>query len=137
MARVSEEKAIIHAVATGLPSIGEFSKVAPYLTNPLVLIGFVLLLVFGIHRALIKSGILPPVSKTESAKIVRLLLHYGFIVALLLIFLGFGLVAWNSHAQKTGNAITSGPQSPAVTGDGNQVNYDQPSQPEQKPKPSK
>jgi hypothetical protein len=97
----------------------------------------VLLLFFGIHYTLIRSGILTPVSKAESGKIVRLLLNYGFIVALLLIFLGFGLVAWNSHAQKTGNATTSGPQSPAVTGDGNQVNYDQPSQPEQKPKPSK
>jgi hypothetical protein len=124
-------------VAAGPTSIAEFSKVAPYLTNPLVLIGFVLLLFFGIHRALIESGILQPVSKAASGKIVRLLLNYGFIVALLIILLGSGLVGWNSHQQKTGSATTSGPQSPAVTGDGNQFNYDQPSQPENKSKPSK
>ena len=124
-------------MASGPTSIGEFSKVAPYLTNPLVLIGFVLLLFFGIHYTLIRSGILSPVSKAESGKIVRLLLNYGFIVALLLILSGFCLTAWKSHGQKTGNAMTNGPQSPAVTGDGNQVNYDQPSQPEQKTNPPK
>jgi hypothetical protein len=134
---VTTQKPIIYAVAAGPTSIGEFSKVAPYLTNPLVLIGFVLLLFFGIHWELIKSGILPPVSKVASTKIVRLLLNYGFIVALLLILSGFGLAAWKSHGQRTGNATTSGPKSPAVTGDGNQFNYDQPSQPENKPKPPK
>ena len=124
-------------MVSGPTSIGEFSKVAPYLTNPLVLIGFVLLLFFVILHTLIKSRILPPVSKTASGKIVRLVLNYAFIVALVLILCGFGLAAWNSHRQKTGNAITNGPQSPAVTGDGNQFNYDQPSQPEQKTKPQK
>jgi hypothetical protein len=130
-------------VTADATSIGEFTKVAPYLTNPLVLIGFVLLLFFRIHKALIKSPILTPVSKTASSKIVRLLLHYGFIVALLLILLGFGLTVWKEYLKtkgtqpKTGNATTSGPQSPAVTGEGNQINYDPP-QPENKPKsPSK
>lgn len=124
-------------MATAPTSIGEFSKIAPYLTNPLVLIGFAVWLVFGIHKALIKSGILTSVSKTESGRIVRRLLNYGFIVALLLILFGFGLVRWSTHQQRTGNATTSGPQSPAVTGDGNQFNYDQPSQPANKPKTPK
>lgn len=124
-------------MAAGPTSIGEFAKVAPYLTNPLVLIGFGLMLFFRVHRALIKSGILPPVSKTASGKIVRLLLNYGFIVALLLILSGFGLSAWKSQGQKTGNATTNGSQSPAVTGDGNRFNYDQPSQPDQKKKSPK
>jgi hypothetical protein len=119
-------------------SIGEFSKVAPYLTNPLVLIGFVLLLFFGIHRALIKSGVLTPVSKTASSKIVRLLLHYGFIVALLLTLFGFGLTAWNEYLKtkgtqpKTGNASASGVGSVANTGNGNTIN--QPSPPANPPK---
>ena len=38
-----------------------FSKIAPHLANPLVLVGFVLLLFFGVHRTLIRSGILRPV----------------------------------------------------------------------------
>jgi hypothetical protein len=78
-------------------SIVDFAKVAPYLTNPLVLVGFVLLLFFGVHEALIKSRILPPVSQTASGKVVPLVLRYGFIVAVLLILLGFSLAAWNSY----------------------------------------
>jgi hypothetical protein len=71
----------------------DFQKIAPYLSNPLVLIGFGLLLFFGLHRVLVKSKILPEVSATDSNKIVRLLLHYGFIVAVLVVLLGFGIEA--------------------------------------------
>jgi hypothetical protein len=126
-------------VAAGSTSIAEFSKVAPYLRNPLVLIGFALWLFFGIHKAMIKSGMLPSVSKAESGKIVRLFLNHGFIVivALLLVLSGFGLVRWSTHQQKTGNATTSGAESPAVTGNGNKFNYDQSSPPEQKPESPK
>jgi hypothetical protein len=70
-----------------------FEKIAPYLSNPLVLVGFVLLLFFGVHRTLVRSGVLPPVSKTASRGIVRLLLHYGFAIALVVIVLGFGMAA--------------------------------------------
>jgi hypothetical protein len=56
-----------------------------------VLVGFALLLVFGIHRTLIKAGILQPVSKAASDRNVRLLLHYGFVIAIVVIILGFGL----------------------------------------------
>lgn len=74
-----------------------FGKIAPHLANPLVLVGFVLLLFFGIHRTLIKSGILRPVSAAQSGTIVRILLRYGFVVAVLLIVAGFGLAAWQAH----------------------------------------
>ncbi|MGD0512671.1 MAG: hypothetical protein ABSA29_05175 [Terriglobales bacterium] len=124
---------------SGPTSIEEFSKVAPYLTNPLVLVGFVLWLVFEIYKVLIKSGILTPVSKATSGKIVRLILNQGFIiiVALLFILSGLGQATWKSRQQKTGNATTTGAQSPAVTGTGNQFNYDKPSQPEQRTNPPK
>src|ERR1039458_1988835 len=36
-------------------------------------------------------------------------------------------------SQKTGNAATSGDNSPAVTGNGNNIQYDQSSHPEKKP----
>jgi hypothetical protein len=36
-----------------MPEITGFSKVAPYLVNPLVLIGFGLFLFFGLYRALL------------------------------------------------------------------------------------
>jgi hypothetical protein len=92
-----------------------FSKVAPYLSNPLVLIGFALLLFFGVHRTLVKSRLLSPVNPTASNKIVRLLLHYGFVVALLLVFLGFGFAAWTSYL--SAGSYSKEKQRPAPTND--------------------
>lgn len=68
-----------------------FRDIAPYLTHPLTLIGYALLLMFGVHRVLIKSRLLQPLSHTSSGSVLRLLLHYGFIIAVLLIVAGFGL----------------------------------------------
>jgi len=84
---------------SGFPS---FAKIAPYLANPLVLIGFALLLFFGVHRALIKSKILPAVSPTASNRIVRLILHYGFVVALVLILCGFGFATYQAYLNSRG-----------------------------------
>lgn len=77
---------------TAASGLDAFGKLAPYLQHPLVLIGFVLLLVFGIHRLLIKSGIIPPVDQTTGGRIVHTLLRYGFIIALVIIVLGFAYV---------------------------------------------
>jgi hypothetical protein len=68
-----------------------FVKIAPYLGNPLVLVGFGLMLVFGIHQALLKSGLLAKITSKETAGVLRLLVHYGFVIAVLLMFAGFGL----------------------------------------------
>jgi hypothetical protein len=68
-----------------------FRYVALYLENPLVLIGFVLLLAFSIHRALIRSGIIPPIGQHAGGRAVRALLRYGFWLAALVIILGFGM----------------------------------------------
>jgi len=54
-----------------------FDKVAQYLTHPLVLVGFVLMLVFGIHSQLMKSGLLSKVDKKDSSEIIKLLLRYA------------------------------------------------------------
>lgn len=77
-----------------------FAAIAPYLANPMVLIGFGLLLVFGVHRALIRSGILRPLSARSSSGIVRLILHYGFVLAILLILAGFGLAYWRADQRR-------------------------------------
>jgi hypothetical protein len=71
-----------------------FEKVAPYLPNPLVLIGFLLLLFFSVHRTLVRSHILPSVTPSASSRIVQLLLKYGFVIAVLVILLGFGMSAF-------------------------------------------
>jgi hypothetical protein len=70
-------------------NLGEFTQLAPFLGNPLVLVGFVLFLLFGVHRLLIKSKIIPPVPQSAAPAIVKMILRYGFWVALLIIVLGF------------------------------------------------
>lgn len=69
----------------------DFAIVAPYLKDPLVLIGFALFLAFLFARLLLTSGIIPPVGAGRGAQIVRLLLHYGFVLGILVVLLGFGL----------------------------------------------
>jgi hypothetical protein len=99
--------------------LSAFAKVAPYLANPLTLAGFVLFLFFTGHHLLIKSGIIPPVSRTQAPKIVKLFLSYGFAVAVLIIIGGFGLQAYQSHLETAGPSgsvqqDTHGAASPAV-----------------------
>ncbi|MCI5119328.1 MAG: tetratricopeptide repeat protein, partial [Candidatus Electrothrix sp. LOE1_4_5] len=84
-----------------------FEKIAPYLGNPLILVGFVLMLAYGIHWQLMKSGLLRQVSQKDSGLIIRLFLRYGFWLALVLLLAGVGLQfsdralsAWNSYMDK-------------------------------------
>lgn len=74
-----------------------FRDIAPYLTNPLALIGFMLLLLFGGFRTLIKAKIIPTLSQRAGSNIVQLLLRYGFIIALVIIASGFGLEFYRTH----------------------------------------
>jgi hypothetical protein len=69
----------------------EFHKLAPYLSDPLILIGFFLLLAFTFSRYLIKKGVIGPMPKAQGYRILRLILLYGFIIALLIIIFGFAL----------------------------------------------
>jgi tetratricopeptide (TPR) repeat protein len=77
-----------------------FSEYARYLQHPLTLIGFVLLLAFGVHRALLRSGIIPPLSAGGGSRVVQSLLRYGFVIALATIVLGFGLQFFETSRTK-------------------------------------
>jgi len=68
---------------------GAFPAVAPYLKDPLVLIGFFLFLAFLFTRHLLSSKIIPPLPPGRGFRILRTILLYGFIIGLLLIVLGF------------------------------------------------
>lgn len=81
-------------------NLAGFEKIAKYLAVPLVLVGFVLMLVFGIHSELIKSGLLPQVSQEDAGIIIRLMLHYGFRLGLCVTVLGVGLTAWIKYIDK-------------------------------------
>jgi hypothetical protein len=69
----------------------DFTKIAPYLKDPLVLIGFFLFLAFIFARYILKKGIIPPLPATLGYKILKIILLYGFLLGILLILLGFGL----------------------------------------------
>jgi hypothetical protein len=120
--------------------LSAFAKIAPHLTHPLTLAGFVLFLFFGIHRLLIKNKVIPPIPKTEAPKIVRLFLSYGFVIAILAIVAGFGLQAYQTSLEaardQTGATTTQethGDSSPAVSGTKGDVSITITDQPGAKP----
>jgi tetratricopeptide (TPR) repeat protein len=80
--------------------INAFEHIAPYLTQPLVLVGFVLMLVFSIHNKLLKAGIIPKLDKQQGGRIVELLLHYGFWLGVLIMVLGFSWKFYETYANK-------------------------------------
>lgn len=66
-----------------------FVTIVPYLSNPFVLIGLAVFLFFGLQHALIKSGLIKPLSKRASSNIAQLLIKYAFILSLLTVIFGF------------------------------------------------
>lgn len=68
-----------------------FAKIAPYLEDPLVLIGFVLFLGFSFCRYLVKHKVIPELPPKFGFIILKQILLYGFLIGLLVIGLGFGL----------------------------------------------
>jgi len=72
------------------PEIGfSFEKIAPFLSDPLILIGFFVFLAFLIARLIIRSGLIPVLGSGEGFTILRIILRYGFILGLVIIVLGF------------------------------------------------
>ena len=72
-----------------MPEISEFSKVAPYLHNPLVLVGFILFLCSGIFWAIIKSPLLAQLSQRQSSRVVHRVLNLFFLTAIICLVVGF------------------------------------------------
>jgi len=68
-----------------------FAQIAPYLKDPLVLVGFFMFLFFGFGRFVIKSRLIPQLSQRHGYRVLQTFLLYGFIAGLLIIALGFGL----------------------------------------------
>ena len=106
--------------------IGEFSKVAPYLVNPFVLIGFCLFLVFLTIQAPVKSGIISPLSPRQSSVVVRMFLRHALLISIVLIVFGFayaGLRFYRDAESHQGSVIQqTGDCGANVSGDHNQAN---------------
>lgn len=86
----------------------DFSKIAPFLTHPLVLVGFVLFMLFGLFNALVKAKLIPTVTKEAGAGILHVILNYGFLIALITVLLGFmlqGIKTYYTHVENDGKAI--------------------------------
>ncbi len=77
--------------------IPNFEKAAPFLSNPLVLIGFCVLLFFSLLKLLIKARIFPQVAQTTAGRLITDSLRYGFWLATLVIVLGFSLEALKTY----------------------------------------
>ena len=88
-------------------TISDFGPIAPYLIQPLVLVGFVLMLVFSIHKQLLKAGIIPKLDKQQGGRIVELILRYGFWLGVLIVLAGFGLKFYETSSEnKPGSTHT-------------------------------
>lgn len=61
-------------------NLAGFEKIAPHLGNPLILVGFVLMLVFGIHSELIKSGLLPQVISVNDYFMIQEVVRFPFVL---------------------------------------------------------
>ena len=97
-----------------MDSLADFAKIAEFLMHPLVLVGFVLMMVFSIHKQVLKPG--GPIDKVkprQAGLVLALLLRYGFWLGVVIMLLGFGLQFYKTYADKevkaSGNAAQSKP----------------------------
>lgn len=81
-------KTIMGAVILSMFGLFSLKNIMNILSNPIFLAGLVLLLFFGVHRLVVRSGLLQPLSKEDSSKALYLILQYGFYIALATIVLG-------------------------------------------------
>jgi hypothetical protein len=78
----------------------DFAAIAAHLGQPLVLVGFVLFLFFGLMKVFLKPESVDA-STGVGAKILKLFLTYGFVLGVLVVLLGFGLMYLPNLAPKT------------------------------------
>lgn len=75
----------------------EFVKIAPYLHNYFVLVGFIVFLVVGISLAILQSRHLARLSKPETSKILLATLKYALVLAVFSIASGLAYTAYQGH----------------------------------------
>ena len=62
-----------------------------FVSRPLVLVGVVGALFFGVLTWLIKSGIFPQLAQWDAPPLIHRMLDYGFVIGLAVVVLGFAL----------------------------------------------
>ncbi len=109
-----------------MQELAPFAKIAPYLKDPLVLVGFGLYLFVGLVRIIITTKV-SPLSQRQSAAVVRMVIKYGSLLAAACVILGFVHTFQTSKAtSKVQGPIIqqSGPCSSNTVGDNNQTSVD-------------
>ena len=101
-----------------MEEIAWFKDIARYLAQPLVLVGFVLCIVFGVQRALLKAGRIPPLTARAGGSVVHSLVRYGFVIALVVIVLGFTLAMYQVGREPNPGEATSTLKQEATVRDG-------------------
>ncbi len=99
--------------------LAAFKDIAPYLTHPLVLVGFVLLLFFGLS-----------LSARTGGKVVQIPLRHSFVVVLVVIVLGFALQFYKTQKEYERNPVTpskNGTNDPTENAFRHDVDRDDPS----------
>ncbi len=74
-----------------MESLRGFEKIAPHLTDPLVLVGFGLLVVFGFLAAVLRSGKIPKLGPRLGARVVERVVYYGLVITLVFLAGAFAL----------------------------------------------
>lgn len=86
-----------------MKNLDGFVEIAPYLKDPLVLAGFITLLLFTLFKSLLKLNIIKYFSKDEANKLVRLILKYGFVISLFVIIAGFLMKGFELYTKSNQN----------------------------------
>lgn len=99
--------------------ITDLSKWIEHIKEPLVLVGFVIMLIAGLVSIFLKKDIFH-LTKTASERIVKRIFLYAFVLGIAVLVLGFALAFRNEFAKNTAGTKepilqeTKGEQSPAV-----------------------
>jgi ABC-type dipeptide/oligopeptide/nickel transport system permease component len=114
--------------------ITQLPTLAPYLSNPVVVIGCVALALFAVYQTLLKSRLLKPLTQKQSMGFVGKILSHGFLITILVIVFGFAYAAFTvrqeSHSRVVQSSITqSGTCAANVVGDNNKVDANCPEKP--------
>lgn len=112
---------------------------APHLKDPLVLVGFFILLFSGIITTLLKTKALSSLT-TSSELLIGRVIRYAFVMGIIVVVLGFGLAFWKDAPRGNSSApmitqTTTGGQAPAVVTQGKDaavnIRYGETKDPEQ------
>ena len=103
-------------------NVSTISGWAPHLKDPVVLVGFFIMLFAIIITTLLKSKTLSFLTES-SERLIGRVTRYTFILGIIVIVLGFGLAFWKNTPEGNASApkitqTTKGDQSPAVATQG-------------------